>query len=80
MTTDTARAEGAELRQIIEVLERVDADKAELAEHRKEVLADAVGRGYDKKVLAKVLARRKMDRDTLAEEDAVLTMYEDALA
>lgn len=77
--TDTQRTEGAELRQIIERLERLNQEKQEAADLAKVVYADAKGRGYDTAILRKVIARRKRDRDDLAEEQAVIEMYETAL-
>ena len=69
----------AELRQIIERYEHLDAEKRDLADQMKEVMAEAKGRGYDTKVLRKLIAMRKRDRDDLAEEEAVLEMYRQAL-
>lgn len=77
--TDTQRAEGAELRQIIERIERLNEEKQQAADLSKEVFAEAKGRGYDTAILRKVIARRKRDRDDLAEEQAVIEMYETAL-
>lgn len=68
-----------ELRQFIERIERLDAEKKDLAEQQKEVMAEAKGRGYDTKVIRKVIARRKRDANDLAEEDAVYEMYAEAL-
>lgn len=70
---------GAELRQFIERYERLAAEKQDAADAQKEVMAEAKGRGYDTKVLRQIIARRKRDRDDLAEELAVLEMYEAAL-
>lgn len=75
----TDRAYGEELRQYIERIERLNAEKQEAADLAKEVYAEAKGRGYDTKVLRLVIARRKRQRDDLAEEEAVLEMYETAL-
>jgi len=77
--TDTQRAEGAELRQIIEQIERFNEEKQQAADSAKEVYAEAKARGYDPAILRKVIARRKRDRDDLAEEQAVIEMYETAL-
>ena len=68
-----------ELRQFIERLEYLDAEKKDIAEQQKEVMAEAKGRGYDTKVIRKVIALRKRDKDDLAEEEAVLEMYKAAL-
>lgn len=78
-TDTTYRVTAGELRQFIERIERLAAEKADIADQSKEVFAEAKGRGYDTAVMRKVIARRKRDRDDLAEEEAVLTMYEEAL-
>lgn len=70
---------GQELRAIIERLERLDAEKRDIADTAKEVIAEAKARGYDTKVIKQIIARRKRDRDALAEEAAILEMYEAAL-
>jgi uncharacterized protein (UPF0335 family) len=83
--TDTAtnaesyRVTADELRQFIERIERLDAEKKDLAEQQKEVMAEAKGRGYDTKVIRKVVALRKRDENDIAEEEAVLEMYKEAL-
>jgi len=69
----------AELRQFIERYEHLQAEKQDIADQQKEVLAEAKGRGYDTKVLRKIIAMRKRDRDDIAEEEAILEMYREAL-
>ncbi len=73
------RVTADELRQFIERIERLDAEKKDIAEQQKEVMAEAKGRGYDTKVMRKVIALRKRDKDDIAEEEAVLEMYMEAL-
>ncbi|WP_146344068.1 DUF2312 domain-containing protein [Phaeobacter marinintestinus] len=73
------RVTAGELRQFIERLERLDQEKRDLADQQKEVMAEAKGRGYDTKVIRKVIALRKRDKDDIAEEEAVLEMYKEAL-
>ena len=68
-----------ELRQFIERFERLEEEKKDIAEAQKEVMAEAKGRGYDTKVMRKVIALRKRDKDDIAEEEAVLEMYKAAL-
>ncbi|WP_299363853.1 DUF2312 domain-containing protein [uncultured Paracoccus sp.] len=68
-----------ELRQFIEQYEQLDAEKADVAERQKELLAEAKARGYDTKVMRKVIALRKRDKDDIAEEEALLEMYKAAL-
>ena len=73
------RVTADELRQFIERLERLDAEKKDISEQQKEVMAEAKGRGYDTKVIRKVISLRKRDKDDIAEEEAVLEMYKEAL-
>ncbi len=75
----TYRVTADELRQFIELFERLEAEKRDIADQQKEVMAEAKGRGYDVKVMRKVIALRKRDKDDIAEEEAVLEMYKEAL-
>lgn len=68
-----------ELRQFIERFERLEAEKQDLADAQKEVMSEAKGRGYDTKVMRKIIAIRKRDANDLANEEAVLDMYKSAL-
>ena len=77
--SENYRVTAGELRQFIERFERLDAEKKDIAEQQKEVMAEAKARGYDTKVMRKVIALRKRDKDDIAEEEAVLDMYKAAL-
>ncbi|MEL6888881.1 MAG: DUF2312 domain-containing protein [Pseudomonadota bacterium] len=83
--TDTAtnaesyRVTADELRQFVERYERLEAEKKDIADQQKEVMAEAKARGYDTRVMRKVIALRKRDSDDIAEEEAVLEMYKQAL-
>ncbi len=68
-----------EIRSFIERFEALEAQKADLANDMKEVMAEAKGRGYDTKVLRKIISIRKRDKDDLAEEEAILELYKQAL-
>lgn len=69
----------AELRQFIERIEGLAAEKADLAEQQKEVFAEVKGRGYNTKVLRKLIALRRRDQDEVAEEQAIMDLYMTAL-
>ena len=77
--SENYRVTAGELRQFIERFERLDAEKKDIAEQQKEVMAEAKARGYDTKVIRKVIALRKRDKDDISEEEAVLEMYKEAL-
>ncbi|NVO23170.1 DUF2312 domain-containing protein [Donghicola sp. C2-DW-16] len=73
------RVTADELRQFIERFERLEIEKKDIADQQKEVMAEAKGRGYDVKVMRKIISLRKRDRDDIAEEEAILEMYKEAL-
>ena len=73
------RVTAGELRQFVERIERLDQEKADIAEQQKEVFAELKGRGYDVKVVRTIIRLRKRDKDDIAEEEAVLEMYKEAL-
>ncbi|MEO1918886.1 MAG: DUF2312 domain-containing protein [Paracoccaceae bacterium] len=73
------RVTAGELRAFIERFERLDAEKKDLADQQKEVMAEAKSRGYDTKVLRKIVALRKMDPQEASEIEAVLELYKEAL-
>ena len=59
VTDQSYRVTADELRQFIERFERLEAEKKDIADQQKEVMAEAKGRGYDTKVMRKVVALRK---------------------
>ena len=77
--TDPYAVTADELRQFIERFEQLESEKKDVTEQQKELMAEAKGRGYDTKVMRKVIALRKRDKDDIAEEEAVLEMYKAAL-
>lgn len=73
------RVTADELRSFVERFERLDQEKRDIAEQRKEVMAEAKFRGYDTKAINKIIAERRREPDDVAEEQAVLDMYREAL-
>lgn len=68
-----------ELRQIVERVETLESEKRDVMDQQKDVYNDAKGRGYDVKVLKKIVAMRKRNRDDIDNENAVTELYMDAL-
>ena len=73
------QAAQGQLKSIIERVERLEIEKAEVAEQIKEVFAEAKGNGFDVKILRKVIRIRKQDRAKRMEEDAILDLYLSAI-
>ncbi|MDG1299893.1 MAG: DUF2312 domain-containing protein, partial [Paracoccaceae bacterium] len=70
-TDSTYRVTADELRQFIERFERLEMERKDLLDQQKEVLAEAKSRGYDTRVIKKVMAIRRRDPQEVLEEDAV---------
>lgn len=68
-----------EIRQFIERYEHLEAEKKDIQDQQKELMAEAKGRGYDTKVLRKVINLRRREPDEIAEEEAILELYKQAL-
>lgn len=68
-----------ELRQFIERYEQLESEKKDVSEQQKELMSEAKGRGYDTKIMKKIVAIRKRKADAIAEEEAILEMYKAAL-
>ncbi|MDB5493962.1 MAG: hypothetical protein JWP86_1299, partial [Phenylobacterium sp.] len=68
-----------QLKSIVERIEHLEQEKAELAEGIKEVFAEAKGNGYDVKTLRKVVRIRKIDLAQRQEEEALLDLYLSAI-
>ncbi|MBL6839938.1 MAG: DUF2312 domain-containing protein [Rhodobacteraceae bacterium] len=73
------RVTADELRQFIERFENLEIEKRNITDQQKEVMDEAKGRGYDTKILRKLVVLRKRDLQDIAEEEAVLDMYKSAL-
>lgn len=79
MTDETQTVAGQEIRQFVERYERLNSEKKDIAEAQKEVMAEAKGRGYDTAALRAIIAQRQKDANDLAEFEAVVDMYKNAL-
>ena len=77
--SDTYNVTADELRQYVERYEQLDSEKADVSARQKELIAELKGRGYDSKVFRKIVSLRKRKADDVAEEEAVLELYKQAL-
>lgn len=64
-----------ELLQFIERIERLEEEKAGIADDIKDVIGEAKGRGYDTKALRKIIKIRKQDVNERIEEETILDTY-----
>ena len=68
-----------QIKALVERIEKLEEEKAAIAEDIKEVYAEAKGNGFDPKIIKKVIALRKQDAQKLREEQALISTYMDAL-
>ena len=76
---DSYRVAGEELRQFVERFEHLEIEKKDISDQQKEVMVEAKSRGYDTRIMRKIVSLRKRDREDIAEEEAILSMYKTAL-
>lgn len=69
----------SELNQFIQQIEQMESEEKDIRERKREIYAEAKARGYDIKVMRKVVADRKKDPDDLAEFESVEQLYREAI-
>ena len=77
--SNVAGISGEQLRSFIERIERLNEERAALASDIKGVKSEAKGTGFDVKVINLLLKIRKMDKDDLDEQEALLDVYKRAI-
>jgi uncharacterized protein (UPF0335 family) len=69
-----------QLRAYVERIERLQTEQDDLGKDKGEVYAEAKSAGFDKKTIRKVVRRRQKNQTDREEEDAMLDLYEAAIA
>jgi len=69
----------AQLKSIVERIERLEEEKAGISSDIRDVYAEAKGTGYDVKALRTIVRLRKQDPDERAEQETILDTYKSAL-
>ncbi len=73
--TDVHAVTRDQLRSFIERIERLEEEKKTISDDIKDVFGEAKSTGFDTKILKKVIAIRKQDRDERMEQEAILHTY-----
>jgi uncharacterized protein (UPF0335 family) len=68
-----------QLKQYINRIERLDSDKAAIMDDIKQVFDEAKANGFDVKAMKQVIKLKKLDKNQLAEQDAMIDLYRQAL-
>lgn len=69
----------AQLKSIVERIERLEEEKKAIADDIKDVYGEAKANGFDTKVLRQVIRLRKQDAGEREEQEAILDLYKAAL-
>lgn len=69
----------AQLKSFIERIERLEEEKAAVAEQIREVFGEAKGMGFDIKIIRQVIKIRKMETQERLEQEELLDLYLSAL-
>lgn len=69
----------AQLRAVVERIERLEEEKASLTSDIRDVYAEAKGNGFDVKALRTIIRMRKQDANERAEQETILETYMAAL-
>jgi uncharacterized protein (UPF0335 family) len=76
---DTQSVAADQLKSIIERIERLDEEARSLNDDRRDVLSEAKANGFDTRVIKRIVADRRQDRDARMEFEAVYELYKQAL-
>jgi|TARA_Y100000588_G_scaffold32033_1_gene31369 uncharacterized protein (UPF0335 family) len=76
---DTGGVAGERLKSLIERIERLEEEKAALAEDIREVYSEAKGSGFEIKIMRQIVRLRKLDSSDRQEQEAILDTYMAAL-
>lgn len=77
--SETATVAAGQLRAFIERVERLEEEKATIAEDIRSIYAEAKSVGFNTKTIRAVVRMRKMDAEKRQEEQAMLDLYLEAL-
>lgn len=78
-TQDVGGVAGARLKSFIERIERLEEEKAAIAEDIKDVYKELKGTGFDAPTVRKIVSLRKQDAEKVREKADMLDLYASAI-
>ncbi len=76
---DAGGVSGQRLKSFIERIERLEEEKAAIAEDVRDVYGEAKATGFDPKIMRKIVSRRKKSLEARREEDELVSLYSAAI-
>lgn len=77
--TDVEGTARTQLKQFVERIELLTEEKQTIADDIKDIYGEAKATGFDTKIMRKIIAMRKQDKDERMEQEAILETYMIAL-
>ena len=71
--------DNSRLPTLVARIERLEAEREDLAMSVKEIYTEAKSAGYEVKILRKLIAERKLDSDKVTAAQSMLELYRDEL-
>ena len=71
--------DNSRLPTLVARIERLEAEREDLALGVKEIYAEAKSAGYEVKILRKLIAERKLDSDKVSAAQSMLEIYRDEM-
>ena len=72
-------ANNAQLKAVVERIERLEEEKKTISDDIRDVYAEAKGNGFDVKALRTIVRMRKQDANEREEQEPILETYMQAL-
>lgn len=76
---DVGGVAGDRLKQLIERIERLEEEKAGIADDIRDVYAEAKSAGFETKIMRQIIKLRKMDYQKRVEQEELLDLYKSAI-
>lgn len=70
---------GDRIMSFIKRIEKLETDKAAIAEAIRDVYTEAKGTGFEVKIIRQIIRERKMDADKRREQAELLELYKSAI-
>ncbi|HEX2581472.1 MAG TPA: DUF2312 domain-containing protein [Dongiaceae bacterium] len=76
---DSGHIAEARLKSFIERVEKLEEERAAIAQDIKEVYSEAKGAGFDSKIMRQIIRLRRLDPQVRAEQEQLLDVYKRAI-
>jgi uncharacterized protein (UPF0335 family) len=77
--TDVGGIAAGKLKSFVERIEKLEEEKRGVAEDIKQVYSESKSEGFDNRIIRKIVALRRKDRQERAEEEELIELYKAAL-